>query len=124
MLDCMERKRGGYLKEWRQWRNLTQKQVVDRLRELSGGEVDDPELRLPTTEASLSRIESGKQNYTIAALEALAEIYQADETGWLLSRNPLALGEVVNLMDFRLSKEDALLARAVLEKMFGNGEAG
>lgn len=80
-------KRRIYFKEWRQYRNLTQRQVVDRL-----AEFDDE--KLPTTEASLSRLENRKQQYSERVLEALADIYQT-EPQWLLHRNPLMAGEVI-----------------------------
>lgn len=120
----MAGKRKNYIKQWRKKAGYTQKEVIDRLRELAGGNQSEPELRIPTTEASLSRIENGTQNFTIATLEALAVVLGADEAGWLLARNPLVEGEVVELWDFRLGKEEAELARQVLTKMFGTRETG
>jgi hypothetical protein len=55
----------------------------------------------------------------MATLEALAVVLGADEAGWLLDRNPLVEGEVIDLWGFKLDKEDAELARQVLGKMFG-----
>lgn len=115
----MARKRKNYIKQWRKHRGLTQKQVIDRLRELAGDDHENPELKIPTTEASLSRIENGTQNFSIATLEALAEVLEADEAGWLLDRLPVE-GEVVDLWGHRLDKEEAELARQVLDKMFGS----
>lgn len=120
----MARKHKNYIREWRKKAGYTQKEVIDRLRELAGGDQPDPELRIPTTEASLSRIENGSQNFSMATLEALAVVLDADEAGWLLDRNPLLEGEVVDLLGFRLAKDDAELARQVLVKMFGEREAG
>lgn len=117
----MERKYHSYIKEWRKKANLSQKEVVARLIEKSGGATpDDPELRIPTTEASLSRIENGKQNWNAATLYALAEILGAENPGWLLSRNPSKAGVVVDLYE-SLDEEDQTRARAVLEAMFGTG---
>jgi hypothetical protein len=59
----------------------------------------------------------------MATLEALAVVLGADEPGWLLDRNPLVEGEVIDLWGFKLGKEDAELARQVLGKMFGGGNA-
>lgn len=79
-----------YLKEWRKHRGLTQDQVVGRLADM------DDQL-LPTTNASLSRLENGKQPYSERILEALAFIYDT-KAGHLLERNPLKEGEVIDLM--------------------------
>lgn len=78
-----------YLREWRIFRNLTQKQVVDRLDSLN----DD---KLPTTEASLSRLETGKQPYSQRILEALADIYGI-EPGDLIGRDPNKEGQVIDM---------------------------
>lgn len=119
----MGRKHKNYIREWRRKAGYTQKEVIDRLRELAGGDQIDPDLRIPQTEASLSRIENGTQNFTMATLAALAVVLGADEAGWLLDRNPMVEGEVVDLWGFKLDKKDAELARQVLDKMFGSGDA-
>lgn len=117
ILPDMERKYSNYIKQWRQKAGLSQRQLVARLVELAGGETpDDPDLRIPTTEASLSRIENGKQNFNMATLAALAEALGADEPGWLLDRNPMKGGEVVDLWA-RLNEMDQARARAVIEAM-------
>lgn len=122
ILPDMERKHKNYVKQWRQEKGLTQKQLLSRLVELAGDQLpDDPSLRIPTTEASLSRIENGKQNFSIATLEALADALDVDEPGWLLSRNPAKDGEVVFLSDYKLDAEQTKQARAVLDAMFGGG---
>jgi hypothetical protein len=41
----------------------------------------------------------------------------------LLKVNPLMEGEVIDLWGFKLTKEDAELARQVLGKMFGERQA-
>ena len=105
-----------YLKEWRKHSHLTQDQVIDRLT------IHDDEL-LPRTAASLSRIENGKQIYTQRILEALADIYQVDEPGWLLDRNPKMDGRVIDLMS-RLSDKQRDHAMEILETVFKNGTEG
>ncbi len=124
--DCgipldVARKHKNYIREWRKANgDLTQRQVLARLAEMSGEyPPDDPALRVPTTEASLSRIENGKQNFTIGTLEALAAALGVEEAGWLLSRNPLKEGQVVNMDDYRLTPEQQAQAKAVLDAMFG-----
>lgn len=57
-----------YLKAWRKHREMTQEQVVSRLAAL-----DDP--LVPSTGASLSRLERGEQIFTERSLGALAAIY-------------------------------------------------
>lgn len=119
IVPYMAGKYGNYIKEWRQSKELSQKQLVARLIELAGeGTTDDPELRIPTTEASLSRIENGKQNFNMATLQALAIALGVDEPGWLLDRKPGPGAVVVNFLD-HLTYDDQEKARAVLEAMFG-----
>lgn len=121
----MGRKHKNYIREWRKFReNMTQKQLLERLAMLAGDYLpDDPALRVPTTEASLSRIENGKQNFTMGTLEALAAALDVDEPGWLLDRNPLKEGIVVSLDDYRLTDQQKLQAKAVLDAMFGEQTA-
>lgn len=115
----MQRKRRLYVKEWRKHRGLTQKQLLARIIELAGEVApDDPDLKVPTTEASLSRIENGKQNFTMATLEVLADALDVDEPGWLLDRNPLKEGRVISFMD-QLSEEQQAKAVEMLQLMFG-----
>jgi transcriptional regulator with XRE-family HTH domain len=122
-LCYMERKRQNYIKEWRKKAGLTQKELVDRLVILAGDhQPDDPTLRIPTTEASLSRIENGKQNFSIGTLEAIATALDVEEAGWLLDRNPSKAGELVNFWDHKLNAEQQVQALAVLEAMFGKAQ--
>lgn len=72
---------GPYLKQWRKHHGLTQKEVVDRL-----SMFDDP--TFPTTEASLSRIETGKQPWAQPIVAALAHVYGI-EIDDLMSRDPI-----------------------------------
>lgn len=65
-------RRRTFIREWREYRGLTQEQLGERL-ETSGG--------------SVSRIESGQQPYTQDTLEAIAEALQTDAAS-LLMRNP------------------------------------
>lgn len=81
---------GPYFKQWRKYRELTQDQVVDRL-----AMMDDP--LIPQTNASLSRLENGKQPYTQRSLEALADVYQC-EPDELLGRDPFKEGQVIDLL--------------------------
>lgn len=64
--------RPTFIREWREFRNLTLEQLADRV---------------GTTHASLSRIERGLQPYTQATLEALAEALMTEPAS-LLMRNP------------------------------------
>jgi transcriptional regulator with XRE-family HTH domain len=115
----MERKYPSYIKEWRKYRGLTQQQVLDRLAILAGDpKPNDEALQIPTTGASLSRIENGKQNFNMAALAALAKVLDVEEPGWLLDRNPLKEGKVVSFFE-KLDEKEAAQAVAVLEAMFG-----
>lgn len=123
MLPDMERKRRIYIREWRKLRGLTQRQLLARIIELAGeGTPDDPDLRVPQTEASLSRIENGKQNFTMATLEVLADALEVEEPGWLLDRNPLKDGKVISIVE-RLNDEQRAKAVEMLELMFGAGGA-
>lgn len=102
-----------YFREWREYRGLTQEQVVDRL-----AVFEDP--KIPKTKATLSRVETGKQIYTQRILEALADVYQVDEPGWLLDRNPNADGQVLDLMA-RLNDRQRDQAMRILETFLKDG---
>lgn len=97
-----------YLREWRTHRHLTQKQVVDRLSALS----DD---KLPTTEASLSRLENGKQPYSQRVLEALGDIY-ACEPHELIGRNPSKEGDVIDMFS-KMNERQKAQAAAVIQAL-------
>lgn len=64
--------RTTFIRQWREFRGLTLEQLADRVE---------------TTHASLSRIERGRQPYSQALLEAIAEALQTDPPS-LLMRNP------------------------------------
>ena len=79
-----------YLKEWRRYRDLTQEQVISRLQALEDS-------LLPTTAASLSRLENGKQPYNERVLEALAFIYDTEPDS-LIGRDPFKEGQVIDFV--------------------------
>lgn len=83
MLFCMTKAkfRKTHLREWRKFRRLSQKEVVQQLLKFG-----DP--NLAKTEASLSRLENGLQPYSQPIMEALAEVYQT-KVGLLIDSNPL-----------------------------------
>jgi transcriptional regulator with XRE-family HTH domain len=117
----MGRKHKSYIREWREHRGYTQEQLLGRLAEIAGdSRLNDEALAIPRSGASLSRIENGHQNFKIALLEALAEALDVEEPGWLLDRNPLKAGEVVQFSEFAARLDEAQRARAlaVLKAMF------
>lgn len=69
-----------FFREWRRYRNLTQSQLIARLQDWQAEGV-------PLTEASLSRLENGKQPYTQQTLEALAAVLDTEPAS-LLMRDP------------------------------------
>lgn len=112
----MPRKGRIYFREWRRSKGLTQAQAVSRIIEVAGDLTpEDPTKRVPKTEASLSRIESGKQPYTTAILEVLAEIYDT-EPEHLIGRNPMKEGKLLSIID-RLTPEQYVQAEAILEAL-------
>jgi transcriptional regulator with XRE-family HTH domain len=95
-----------YFREHRKKKGLTLAQVAARLEEMGGD--------LPTTDASLSRIETRKQPYSEPVVEALAEIYGI-ETWELFGRDPTKAGHVVFMGDYPREEEER--AKAVLEAL-------
>lgn len=73
--------RKTHLREWRKFRRLSQKEVVQQLLEFA-----DP--NFAKTEASLSRLENGLQPYSQPIMEALAVIYET-KVGQLIDIDPL-----------------------------------
>lgn len=116
----MARNFPSYIRAWRQHRGLTQEQLVERLAEIAGdaGEAAG----IPLTAVSISRIENGKQNFSMTALHAIARALEVEEPGWLLDRDPAKEGQVISLLD-RLDDRERAQAAAVLEAMFGTGAA-
>jgi transcriptional regulator with XRE-family HTH domain len=101
-----------YFKEWRLHRGLTQKQVIDRLREIQ-------EETAPQTEASLSRLENRKQPYSEAVLGALAQVYDCEPKD-LIGVNPAKDGDVVDLLRHMTDKQHdqaVALIRAIYATM-------
>jgi transcriptional regulator with XRE-family HTH domain len=66
------RRRRHFIREWREFRGLTQEQLADAI---------------DATKASISRIEAMKQGYTQDNLEAMADAL-GTHPGALLSRKP------------------------------------
>lgn len=67
------RRQKHFIREWREYRQLTQERLA---------------ARLDMSSASLSRIEAGKQPYTQDVLESIAEALTCEPAD-LLVRNPL-----------------------------------
>lgn len=90
--------RRTYIAEWRKFRGYSQVRLEHRM-ERSPGE---PLI----SRVSIGRIEKGLQPYSQPILEAIAEAL--DCTPWeLLEVNPLKQGEVVDLMRFIRSMDNA-----------------
>jgi len=66
------------IKEWREYRGLTQEQLANRLE---------------MTQSHLSMLENGKRGYTQETLEAVAETLQTD-VGQLLTVNPITYSDL------------------------------
>lgn len=69
----------NFIRQWREKKGLTLEQLADRLATAHD---------LPTTHASLSRIERGIQPYSQPILEAIAAELTAGDVASLLIRNP------------------------------------
>lgn len=96
-------RRRHFIKEWREYRNLNQAQLAERL-EMS--------------EASLSRIENYKQPYTQDFLEAAAEALQTEPAS-LIMRNPKAGDALWSIWEQAKPGERQLiedLARSVIKR--------
>lgn len=70
-----------FLREWREFRNLTQEQAAERI---------------GWDRTSLSRVEKGQVPYSQGLLEAAAEAYNADVVQ-LLNVDPSKEGDVIDL---------------------------
>ena len=105
-----------YLREWRKKKGLTQDQVVARL------EIHEDPL-LPRTNASLSRLENGKQPYSQRVLEALADIYVCE--AWeLIGRDPTKEGVVIDLVRHLDDRRQAQLMAFLKALDAGDGTNG
>jgi transcriptional regulator with XRE-family HTH domain len=76
----------SFIRHWRLFRGLKQREVIEQLGEIKAAQGSRE--KFPTTEASLSRVESGDQNFNMALLYALAEVFEVDDPGILLTVNP------------------------------------
>lgn len=105
----------SYIALWRKVRGLTQREVVDHLTAIK--ERDGMREKFPTTEASLSRVEKGEQNFNMALLTALAEVLGAEKPGHLLTVNPFeGTLSLVNSLE-RLSPIQQEAALKVIEAL-------
>jgi transcriptional regulator with XRE-family HTH domain len=103
------RKRRTFLKEWRQFRDLTQDEVLRRLEAL-GAELSKP---------SISRLENGHQPYSEPVLCALADVYQCEPSD-LIGRDPL-MGESIDAMVIQMPKPDRDRVMAVVSALLKAG---
>ena len=121
ILRYVARKRTNWIAHWRKFKGLNQPQLVERLIEYAER---NPDVDVPRTGASLSRIENGEQNFKRNLLYAVAEILSADgdpvTPGDLLSRNPFAgTAQIISMVD-RLDDEQRQRAVEVLNAIFGD----
>lgn len=96
---------GHYVKEWRKHRGLTQEQLAGRL---------------GVATSSVSQLETGKQGYSQATLEALAIALDC-EPWQLISVNPKMAGEVVDLVRL-IDEKNRDQAIRVLRALTGTGD--
>lgn len=89
-----------YLREWRDYRNLSQEAAADRI---------------GISRANLSKIENGLIPYSQPILEAAADAYNC-EVADLLNMNPFKEGEVVDLLSL-IRDRDPDLVRRVIEAL-------
>lgn len=93
-----------FIREWREHRGLSLERAAARVSE-----------RLPTTKASLSRMERGLQPYSQPILEALAWAYGCEPAD-LLMRNPADPEGIWSIWD-RIPEAERPRAAAVLRAM-------
>lgn len=79
-----------YIREWRQKRGLSLRQLADRLETEPGG---DPAI----SHASIGRIETGKQPYSQPILEAISKALDVP-VSLLIEMNPQKEGEVIDIV--------------------------
>jgi transcriptional regulator with XRE-family HTH domain len=70
----MARKR-WFLKEWREFRGLSQEQLADRVTDLTVGW---GERAMKLNKSDVSKLERGKRRYNADQLEALAEVLRCE----------------------------------------------
>lgn len=92
-----------YLREWREHRLLTQQQLADRLE---------------TTAATISRIESGKRDYTGAFLLAAAYVLNCNP-GDLITRPPseVSLDAVVRTAPAQIRAQISAVVETLLKSV-------
>lgn len=93
--DVTEKRVSHFIREWRQYRGLKQAELAERA---------------GTTEATVSRLESGKMAYTQKMIEALAAAL-GTEPGLMIGHNPGKGAQIYDLLD----KADDRERRAISE---------
>jgi transcriptional regulator with XRE-family HTH domain len=89
-----------FIREWREFRNLTLERLAERLREARG---------LTITHASLSRIERGVQPYSQPILEAIAGELTGGDVAYLLVRDPHGPEGIWSIWDHAQADERRLI---------------
>lgn len=72
-----------FIKEWREYRNLTQEQLADAV----GAYLVERELAEGYTHATIGRLENGLVRYTQPVMEAIADALRTNVAS-LITRNP------------------------------------
>lgn len=98
-----------YIREWRVARNISCRRLAKMLAEEFPEESD----RLPRSEASVSRIETGEQPYSRPALEAMAYVLRTTP-GLLISRPPDGAKDLWDIWN-RLNEDQRETALRILE---------
>lgn len=98
-------RRKTFIKQWREYRNLTQDALAERLE---------------TSKASISRIEAGEQAYTQDFLEACAEALRTDPAS-LLMRDPTDAEAVWSLWDRAKSADRQKIEKLVRSELTKTG---
>ncbi len=96
--------RRTYIREWREHRGLSLRQLADRLEHEPAGK--------SLSHASLGRIETGQQAYTQPILEAIAVALSVDEYD-LLHVHPAKAGEVVDITRLLRNLDESRQAQAL-----------
>lgn len=104
MADPKKKLRKTFIREWRKFHNLTLQKMVDRLETMYG---------LETTSATLSRTETGHQEYTQQLLEALADALQCEPADLLM--RPPGAEQDIRLVWSQLSPENQRKALDIIK---------
>jgi transcriptional regulator with XRE-family HTH domain len=112
-------KHRSFIRHWRTFKGMTQKDVIGHLSEIK--QRTSTREKFPATEASLSRIEAGDQNFNMALLAALAEVFDANDPRDLLTVNPFkgTLSVLAALEDLNEVQQEAALS--VIQAMRSGG---